>query len=93
MEADQFVNTRLLVEDMGVGVRVCKGAGSVPEAGELSRVIGESMSKAGGLKDKAKKLKEKALEEVSKEGSSVQDMGGLVGELRKLKPLKSRIQV
>ncbi|KAG4170628.1 hypothetical protein ERO13_A12G158800v2 [Gossypium hirsutum] len=93
MEADQLVNTRLLVEDMGVGVRVCKGAGSVPEAGELSRVIGESMSKAGGLKDKAKKLKEKTLEAVSKEGSSVQDMGGLVGELRKLKPLKSRIQV
>ncbi|TYH39636.1 hypothetical protein ES332_D12G191100v1 [Gossypium tomentosum] len=92
MEADQFVNARLLVEDMGVGVRVCEGAGSVPEAGELSRVIGESMSEAGGLKDRAKELKEKALEAVSKEGSSVQDMGRLVGELRKLKPFKSRIQ-
>ncbi|MBA0669839.1 hypothetical protein Goklo_024179, partial [Gossypium klotzschianum] len=37
MEADQFVNTRLLVDDMCVGVRVCEGTNSVPDSNELSR--------------------------------------------------------
>ncbi|KAE9454475.1 hypothetical protein C3L33_13637, partial [Rhododendron williamsianum] len=44
MEADQFVNARLLVEDMGAAVRVCEGADSVPDSVELARTIAESMS-------------------------------------------------
>ncbi|XVF85727.1 hypothetical protein PTKIN_Ptkin17bG0140600 [Pterospermum kingtungense] len=84
MEADQFVNARLLVEDMGVGVRVCEGADSVPDSDELGRVIGVSMSEGGRVKEKAKELKEKALEAVTNGGSSVNDLVRLVGELRQL---------
>ncbi|XVF03118.1 hypothetical protein REPUB_Repub04eG0233300 [Reevesia pubescens] len=84
MEADQFVNARLLVEDIGVGVRVCGGADAVPDSEELSRVIGELMSEGGRVKEKANELKEKALEAVTNEGSSVKDLVRLVEELYKL---------
>ncbi|OMO72219.1 UDP-glucuronosyl/UDP-glucosyltransferase [Corchorus olitorius] len=84
MEADQFVNARLLVEEMGVGVRVCEGDDSVPDSDELGRVIAESMSDGGGLKLRAKELKEKALAAVSNGGSSIKDMDRLVAEINKL---------
>ncbi|GMJ09589.1 hypothetical protein HRI_004628100 [Hibiscus trionum] len=84
MEADQFVNARLLVEEMRVAVRVCEGHDSVPDPDELGRVIGESMREMGGLKGKAKELKERALEAVTNEGSSVRNLVRFVGKLRKL---------
>ncbi|KAE8735563.1 Chaperone protein htpG family protein isoform 1 [Hibiscus syriacus] len=64
MEADQYVNTRLLVDDIGVGVR--------------------AMAKDGGMKVKAKDLKEKAQEAASHGGSSMKDLDRLVEELRQL---------
>ncbi|XVF43302.1 hypothetical protein PTKIN_Ptkin02bG0029300 [Pterospermum kingtungense] len=84
MEADQYVNARLLVDDLGVGVRVCEGADSVPDEDELGRAIAESMTEGAGLKDKAKDLKHKALAAVSYGGSSMKDLDTLVEELGKL---------
>ncbi|MBA0815322.1 hypothetical protein Gohar_021081 [Gossypium harknessii] len=84
MEADQFVNARLLVDDMGVGVRVCEGADSVPNSDELGRVISEGMTEGGGMKTKAKDLKEKAFAAVSHGGSSMNDLVRFVKELGKL---------
>ncbi|MBA0666987.1 hypothetical protein Goklo_003339 [Gossypium klotzschianum] len=84
MEADQFVNARLLVDDMGVGVRVCEGADSVPNSDELGRVISEAMTEGGGMKTKAKDLKEKAFAAVSHGGSSMNDLVRFVKELGKL---------
>ncbi|OMO93659.1 UDP-glucuronosyl/UDP-glucosyltransferase [Corchorus capsularis] len=84
---DQMVLTwldGLLVEEMGVSVRVCEGADSVPDSDELGRAIAESMSDGGGLKLKAKELKEKALAAVSNGGSSIKDMDRLVEEINKL---------
>ncbi|KAE8691758.1 UDP-glycosyltransferase 89A2 [Hibiscus syriacus] len=68
MEADQYVNTILLVDDMGVGVRVSAGADSVPDSEELGHAIAEAMAENGGMKAKAKDLKEKAREAVSHGG-------------------------
>ncbi|XWS23039.1 hypothetical protein CRYUN_Cryun29cG0087400 [Craigia yunnanensis] len=93
MEADQFVNARLLVEDMGVGVMVCEGTNTVPDSEELGRVIGVLMREGGGVKERAKEMKEKALEAVTNggsTGSSVNDLVRLVGELRKLQGREMR---
>ncbi|XVF43303.1 hypothetical protein PTKIN_Ptkin02bG0029400 [Pterospermum kingtungense] len=84
MEAEQYVNARLLVDDMGVGVRVCEGADSVPDADELGRAIAESMTEGAGVKAKAKDLQQKALAAVSDGGSSMKDLDTFVEELGKL---------
>ncbi|XP_044490123.1 UDP-glycosyltransferase 89A2-like [Mangifera indica] len=81
MEADQFVNAKLLVDDMGVAVRVCEGAESVPDSAELGGIISESFSEVGQVKIKAKELKEKALAAVESGGSSYRELDRLVQEL------------
>lgn len=82
MEADQFVNARLLVEDMGVAVWVCEGADSVPDSTELGRIISKSMNQCGEVKARAKELKEKALAGVESGGSSARDLEKLAEELK-----------
>ncbi|XP_044489410.1 UDP-glycosyltransferase 89A2-like [Mangifera indica] len=84
MEADQFVNAKLLVDDMGVGVRVCEGAESVPDSVELGGIISESFSERGELKLKVKELKEKALAAMKSGGSSDRELDRLVQELSSL---------
>ncbi|XVF43301.1 hypothetical protein PTKIN_Ptkin02bG0029200 [Pterospermum kingtungense] len=84
MEAEQYVNARLLVDDMGMGVRVCEGADSVPDADELGRAIAETMTEGAGVKAKAKDLQQKALAAMSDGGSSMKDLDTFVEELGKL---------
>ncbi|TYH23230.1 hypothetical protein ES288_A04G192800v1 [Gossypium darwinii] len=84
MKADQFLNARLLVDNIGVAVRVCEGADSVPDSDELGRAIAEVMTEGGGMKANAKDLKEKALAAVSHEGSSMKDLDRFVEELGQL---------
>ncbi|KAI8527456.1 hypothetical protein RHMOL_Rhmol12G0076700 [Rhododendron molle] len=84
MEADQFVNARLLVEDMGAAIRVCEGADSVPDSVELARTIAESMSENTAQKVKAKELRDKAIEAVKVGGSSWKELEALVRELAQL---------
>ncbi|XP_058193561.1 UDP-glycosyltransferase 89A2-like [Rhododendron vialii] len=84
MEADQFVDARLLVEDMGAAVRVCEGADSVPDSVELARTIAESMSENTAQKVKAKELNDKAIEAVKVGGSSWKELEALVRELAQL---------
>ncbi|XVE74409.1 hypothetical protein DITRI_Ditri12bG0014700 [Diplodiscus trichospermus] len=84
MEADQYVNARVLVDDMGVGVRVCEGADTVPDSNELGQATAESMTKAKGVKAKTKALKEKALARMSDGGSSKKDLDRFVEEFVQL---------
>ncbi|MBA0631283.1 hypothetical protein Godav_003290 [Gossypium davidsonii] len=84
MEAGQFLNARLLVDNIGVGVRVCEGADSVPDSDELGQAIAEFMTEGGGIKAKAKDLKEKALVAVSHGESSMKDLDRFVEELGQL---------
>lgn len=86
MEADQYVNARLLVDDHGAAVRVCEGRNSVPDSAELARTIAESMSGDKTHKLKAKELKDKAIEAIKEGGSSSRELDRLVKELSKLKP-------
>ncbi|GAV82221.1 UDPGT domain-containing protein [Cephalotus follicularis] len=86
MEADQFVNAKLLVEDMGVAVRICEGADSVPDSDKLGRVIREALSEGGvQVREKAKELRDEALAAVRAGGSSKIDLDRLVNEFVNLK--------
>lgn len=83
MEADQFINARLLVEDLGSAVRVCEGANFVPDSDELAWVVSESMSGAMEQKMRAKKLRQKAVDASGKDGSSL-DLENLVKDLSQI---------
>ncbi|XP_015895252.2 UDP-glycosyltransferase 89A2 isoform X2 [Ziziphus jujuba] len=85
MEADQFVNARLLVEDMGMAVKVCEGGDGVPDSDELGKLIAESMTLDCPEKVKAKEMKDKAFAAVKDGGSSSKDLDELVRELHLLK--------
>ncbi|KAF5181322.1 Udp-glycosyltransferase 89a2 [Thalictrum thalictroides] len=80
MEADQFINARLLVDDMGVAVKVCEGIDTVPDSAELARCLKGSMSEKVG----AMKLRDKALGAVKEGGSSMNDLNSMVKELHAL---------
>ncbi|XP_022775748.1 UDP-glycosyltransferase 89A2-like [Durio zibethinus] len=84
MEADQFMNARLLVDYVGVGVRVCEGEDSVPDSDELGRVIAESMTGGVAVKVQAKDLKEKALAAMSDDGSSIKNLDRFAEQLGQL---------
>lgn len=84
MEADQFVNSKLLVEEMRVGVRVCEGADAVPDPNELAKIIAETMSSEASEKVRAKELKDKAFTAVKNGGSSLRGLDEFVKQLRML---------
>ncbi|PIA40387.1 hypothetical protein AQUCO_02500233v1 [Aquilegia coerulea] len=84
MEADQFINARLLVDDMGVAVKVCEGVDTVPDSAELARCLRDSMSEKGVEKVRAMELREKALGAVKEGGSSMNGLNSLVKELHAL---------
>lgn len=81
MEADQFINARLLIDEMGVGVRVCEGANSVPESEELGKLIAESLIGDSPEKLKAKALRREAVDAVKTDGSSWKDVQDLIDKL------------
>ncbi|KAK7309920.1 hypothetical protein RJT34_07049 [Clitoria ternatea] len=81
MEADQFLNARLLVEDQGVAVRICEGADYVPNPDDLGRVVNEAMSVGSSQKRKAKVMREEATEAVSEGGDSCKNVDELVKTL------------
>lgn len=86
MKADQFVNARLL-EDKGIGRRVCEGVDSVPDRVELSRAMRDSVcGRSGEGRARAKELSVKASEAVKRDGSSWRDMDDLVESLKNLEP-------
>ncbi|CAH8255260.1 unnamed protein product [Arabidopsis lyrata] len=85
MEADQFVDARLLVEHTGVAVSICEGGKTVPAPHELSRVIGETMGEHGReARARAKEMGQKALAATEDGGSSTADLERLVKELSSL---------
>ncbi|KAL1196623.1 UDP-glycosyltransferase 89A2 [Cardamine amara subsp. amara] len=85
MEADQFVNAKLLVEHLGVAVRVCEGGETVPNPVELGRVIAGTMGEGGReVAAKAEEIRRKTEAETEANGSSIEDLQRLVTEFGKL---------
>lgn len=83
MEAEQFVNARLLVEELGAGIRLCEGADTVPDSVELGRSIANAMAhpERARVRVKAKQLRKEALAAVGNGGSSLMDLEELVKDL------------
>ncbi|KAF8021366.1 hypothetical protein BT93_G1719 [Corymbia citriodora subsp. variegata] len=85
MGADQFVNARLLVEDMGVALRACEGAATVPDPDELGRAISGTMREDLPERARVQELRRKAFEAVEPGGgSSWRGLNELVKELSQL---------
>ncbi|OMO69966.1 UDP-glucuronosyl/UDP-glucosyltransferase [Corchorus olitorius] len=84
MGADQFTNTKLLVDQWGIGIRVGESTHNIPDSRKLARVLVESLDASRPEKDRAKKLSEAALAAV-KGGSSHKDLESLVKTVKELK--------
>ncbi|XP_048136283.1 flavonol 3-O-glucosyltransferase UGT89B1-like [Rhodamnia argentea] len=77
MGAEQFVNAKLLVDELGVGIRVGEGSEKVPEATELARVLAESLRGDLPQRVRAKEMSSAAWDAI-KGGSSDEDLGDFV---------------
>lgn len=85
MEADQFVDARLLVEHKSIAVRVCEGGKTVPNPHELSRIIAETMGEGGSeARARANEMGRKARAATEVGGSSSADLKRLVKDLSSL---------
>ncbi|XP_042024480.1 UDP-glycosyltransferase 89A2-like [Salvia splendens] len=84
MEADQFVNAKLLVEYMDTAVLICEGSDTVPDPAELACKLSESMRGCATQRDRAKDLRKQALEAVQIGGSSITDLDKLAQQLSQL---------
>ncbi|KAL0424854.1 UNVERIFIED_CONTAM: Flavonol 3-O-glucosyltransferase UGT89B1 [Sesamum radiatum] len=89
MEADQYIDAKLLVDYTGAAARVCDGGDTVPDPNELAQKISESMHGDMVKRIRAKELRNNALEAVRTGGSSSNDLDNLVQELAQLNTLKS----
>ncbi|KAJ1273198.1 hypothetical protein BS78_06G260800 [Paspalum vaginatum] len=90
MTADQFVNARLLVDEVPVAVRACAGGfGVAPDQGELATVLADVVGDKGrDVRARAKELAVEAARAVKEGGSSYADLEGLVQEIRMLTEFK-----
>ena len=84
MSADQFINAKLLVEELGVAVRFAEGTQTIPESGEMRRILAASLDLSIPERARVKRLSEAALEAI-KDGSSKRDLDELVKQLGQLK--------
>ncbi|KAK1435869.1 hypothetical protein QVD17_01641 [Tagetes erecta] len=74
MGADQYVDAKLLVDQLGVGKRVCSGGPeNVPDSVELARLLDESLNGDKPERVKVKKLSQAAMKAI-KEGTSIRDL-------------------
>lgn len=71
MQADHFDNVKLLVDQLGVAVRVCEGLETVPDSDRLAEVLADSVSAGSEEKrSKAMELGKQALNAAKHGGSS-----------------------
>jgi UDP:flavonoid glycosyltransferase YjiC (YdhE family) len=85
MGAEQFMNSRLLVEQLGVGIPVGGGRQNIPESTELARLLGISVVGGRPERVRAKELSDAALT-AGRGGSSHQaldEIAKLLADYRK----------
>ncbi|XP_058201238.1 UDP-glycosyltransferase 89B2-like [Rhododendron vialii] len=82
--ADQFTNAKLLVDQLGVGFRVCEGGEqNIPNLDELTGLLAESVGVNRAKREGVVRLHEEAWNAVNG-GSSARDLDKLVKELNLL---------
>ncbi|KAI3983637.1 hypothetical protein MKX01_042473 [Papaver californicum] len=86
---DHFMTAKLLETDLGLAVKICEGADTVPSSTELARVIAESMPQGEEGKTRpqmirAMEIGKIGLEAVKEGGSSFKNVDELVSSLNEL---------
>lgn len=84
VSADQFINAKLLVEELGVAVRLCERTQVIPQPDKMVRILVEALDMSRPERARAKRLSDAALRAIEN-GSSKKDLDDLVGHLNKLK--------
>ncbi|XP_039162665.1 flavonol 3-O-glucosyltransferase UGT89B1 [Eucalyptus grandis] len=77
MDAEQFVNAKLLVDKLGVGIRVGEGLEKIPEAAELAQVLARSLRGDLPQRVRAKEISSAAQDAING-GSSDKDLSDFV---------------
>nr|POE52870.1 udp-glycosyltransferase 89b2 [Quercus suber] len=80
MGAEQFANAKLLVDELGVGIRAGESVENIPESSELSRLLVESVSATIPERVRVKGLSDASLGAI-KGGSSDKDLDEFVERL------------
>ncbi|KAJ0047528.1 hypothetical protein Pint_16317 [Pistacia integerrima] len=75
----------LLVDELGVGIRVGENIENIPESTKLAQLFDESVNGTGPQRMKARELREAVMNAVSKGGSSDKDLDGFVNSINELK--------
>ena len=83
MQANQFENARLLVDRLGVSVRVCERLETMPNAMELARILAESVDSTRPERARAMEPRRVALDSTKPCGSSYMALDELVKDLCK----------
>ncbi|CAM8936950.1 unnamed protein product [Rhodiola kirilowii] len=83
MGAEQFVNARLLVDELGVGIRLGESSQKVPDADEVARVVIKAVRGSGMQRKSGRKLQELVLAAVNG-GSSKMEWDEMVKSLTQL---------
>lgn len=84
MSADQFTDAQLLVDELGVGIRVGENTERIPDPTKLAQLFAESVDGRGPQRKKAKELKKAVMRAVRKGGSSDRDLDEFVESINKL---------
>uniref|UniRef100_A0A7N0ZUF8 Uncharacterized protein n=1 Tax=Kalanchoe fedtschenkoi TaxID=63787 RepID=A0A7N0ZUF8_KALFE len=83
MGTDQFSNAELLVEQVGVGIRVGESTRNIPEVDELATRLTQAVDPTRKERKRAAQVRTEALAAV-KGGSSEEDLDDLVAQLSQL---------
>ncbi|GER37103.1 UDP-glycosyltransferase 1 [Striga asiatica] len=82
MGADQYLNAKLLVEELGVAVRAWEGAETVPDSDDVARFLVEATGEEWGeRRARAAELGERARDAVREGGESFESLENLVRDL------------
>ncbi|XP_052176172.1 UDP-glycosyltransferase 89B2-like [Diospyros lotus] len=86
MEGEQFLNAKLLVEELKVASRVCEGAQTVPDSGELAQLVAKSVGanrdeNVKAMHVRAMQLGKAASDSIKEGGGSCQDLDGLAAHI------------
>ncbi|KAK0606725.1 hypothetical protein LWI29_003457 [Acer saccharum] len=82
MQVDHFSNATILVDQMGVAIRVCEGLTSVPDSENLMKIFTSSIKEDRPERIAWMKQREKALNAIKKGGSSYKAIDDFVTQLQ-----------
>ncbi|OWM65194.1 flavonol 3-O-glucosyltransferase UGT89B1-like [Punica granatum] len=83
--ADQYPNAKLLVDQLGVGIRVGEGTKKIPEAAELSRILRDSISATRPEMVRAGEISKVAVSAIKPGGSSEHDLDDFIKRVYEVK--------